>query len=155
MTTKMAKLRETDEVSLTRVDIDGSPVTVSVRITFDGIEYLGRLWFTQEGWTGSALPDRGPVAGKTRDHVVAAASQLTPDDLRQRFRRALAEKRRFLGLRRVTDDILSKIRYLNQVAIAMRAGLLDAEGAAQEIDLTEKQLHDLVGDLREHAGLED
>jgi hypothetical protein len=54
----------------------------------------------------------------------------------------------------VTEEVLAKIRYLNQVALSMRAGLLDMEGAAQEIDLTEKQLHDLIGKLREVAGVE-
>ena len=37
----------------------------------------------------------------------------------------------------------------------MRAGLLDADGAAQEIDLTEKQLHGLIDRLSEFAGVED
>jgi hypothetical protein len=32
--------------------------------------------------------------------------------------------------------------------------LLDADGAAQEIELTEKQLYELVGALRHHAGVE-
>jgi len=54
----------------------------------------------------------------------------------------------------VTEDILAKVKYMNQVAISMRAGFLDAEGAAQEIELTERQLHDLVGTLRHHAGVE-
>ena len=73
----------------------------------------------------------------------------------KRHRRALAEKRRFLGLRKHTDEILAKIRYLNQVAVSMRAGLLDVEAAAEEIDLTEKQLHGLIDALAEHAGKED
>ena len=71
-----------------------------------------------------------------------------------RYRRALAEKRRFTGLRKATEDILEKIRYLNQVAISMRAGLLDAEGAAAEIELTERQLHDIVEKLKVFAGIE-
>jgi hypothetical protein len=33
--------------------------------------------------------------------------------------------------------------------------LLDADGAAQEIELTERQLHDLVEALREVAGIEE
>jgi len=41
------------------------------------------------------------------------------------------------------------------VAISMRAGLLDVEGAAQEIDLTEKQLHALIDRLAIHAGIEE
>jgi hypothetical protein len=72
----------------------------------------------------------------------------------KRHKRALAEKRKFRGLRRQTEEILAKIRYLNQVAVSMRAGLLDVEGAAQEIDLTEQQLHALIDKLGEHAGIE-
>ena len=56
---------------------------------------------------------------------------------------------------RTTEEILSKIRYLNQVSVSMRAGLLDLDGAAQEIELTERQLHQLVGELRGVAGVED
>ena len=72
-----------------------------------------------------------------------------------RHRRALAEKRRFIQLRHVTDDILTKIRYLNQIAISIRDGMLDMEGAHQEIELTEKQLHECVERLRNSAGIED
>ena len=86
--------------------------------------------------------------------MLKGAQALTSDDFVQRYRRALSEKRRFHGLRKATDEVLAKIRYLNQVAISMRAGLLDVDGAAQEIDLTEKQLHDLVAQLRVHAGVE-
>jgi hypothetical protein len=37
----------------------------------------------------------------------------------------------------------------------MRAGLLDEEGAAQEIELTERQLHECIDRLREDAGAEE
>ena len=40
------------------------------------------------------------------------------------------------------------------VAISMRAGLLDSEGAAAEIDLTERQLHEIIEKLRAFAGIE-
>jgi hypothetical protein len=40
------------------------------------------------------------------------------------------------------------------VSISMRAGLLDSDGAAQELELTERQLHDLVERLRYAAGVE-
>jgi hypothetical protein len=100
------------------------------------------------------MPDRGALPGRTRDEVLKLAMRLTPDELARRLKRAQAEKRRFHGLRHATDDVLAKIRYLNQVAISMRAGLLDVEGAAGEIDLTEKQLHELIDLLRNHAGVE-
>ena len=67
----------------------------------------------------------------------------------------MSEKRRFVELRATTDEVLSKIRYLNQLAVAMRSQVLDVEGAAQEIDLTEAQLIELVRQLRTVAGVED
>jgi hypothetical protein len=94
------------------------------------------------------------VRGRARDEVLHLARRLTQQELMLRYRRAVAEKRRFTGLRRMTDEILSKIRYLNQVAISMRAGLLDTDGAAAEIDLTERQLHEIVQKLKLHAGVE-
>ena len=76
---------------------------------FDGIEHIGRLWFAEKGSIDSALPDRAAIPGRTRDAVLEFAHSLTPDELALRHRRALVEKRRFLQLRRVTDDILTKI----------------------------------------------
>jgi hypothetical protein len=136
------------------LDYDGRRYNVSCRIAFDGIEYVGRLWFADESWDDGGLPDRGALPGRSRDEVLALARRLTQQEMMLRYRRALAEKRRFTGLRRATDDILGKIRYLNQVAISMRAGLLDTEGAAAEIDLTERQLHEIVEKLKLHAGVE-
>ena len=150
----MANASDTPQPHIASIELDGKRFNVSVRVAFDGVEYVGRLWFIEEAWDDAGLPDRGAIPGGTRDEVVALARRLRPEDLKQRYLRALAEKRRFLGLRRVTDEILAKIRYLNQVALSMRAGLLDMEGAAQEIDLTERQLHDLIARLREVAGVE-
>lgn len=140
---------------LATIEFEGRRYNVSVRIVFDGIEYVGRLWFSDESWEDLGLPDRGALPGRTRDEVITLAKSLAPDDLARRHKRARAEKRRFMGLRRHTEDILAKIRYLNQVAISMRAGLLDMEGAAQELDLTEKQLHTLIDQLGVHAGIEE
>ena len=136
------------------LDYEGRRFNVSCRIAFDGIEYVGRLWFADETWDDGGLPDRGALPGRTRDEVLVLARRLTQQELMLRYRRALAEKRRFTGLRRSTDEILGKIRYLNQVAISMRAGLLDTEGAAAEIDLTERQLHEIIEKLKLHAGVE-
>ncbi len=136
------------------IEHDGRRYNVSVRIVFDGIEYVGRLWFADESWDDLGLPDRGAFPGRTRDEVIALTKRLTEPEMVKRHKRALAEKRKFRGLRRQTEEILAKIRYLNQVAVSMRAGLLDVEGAAQEIDLTEQQLHALSDKLGEHAGVE-
>ena len=136
------------------IEHGGHRYSVSVRIVWDGIEFVGRLWFADEGWDDLGIPDRGAFPGRTREEVISQAKRLTEPNMVKRYKRALAEKRRFAGLRKHTDEILAKIRYLNQVAVSMRAGLLDVEGAAQEIDLTEQQLHRLIDDLGNHAGVE-
>ena len=149
---------ERDDVTqphLATIDVDGRRFNVSVQIAYDGIEYVGRLWFADEAWDDAGIPDRGALPGRTKEEVMKMAQRLRPEDLARRSARALAEKRRFHGLRKTTEEILSKIRYLNQVSVSMRAGLLDLDGAAQEIELTERQLHQLVGELRGVAGVED
>jgi hypothetical protein len=144
-----------EQPHIATLEVDGKTFNVSIRVVFDGIEYVGRLWFANDEWDEVGIPDRGGFPGRSRFEVVASARKLSTDDLLLRYRRASADKRRFLGLRRTTEEILSKIRYLNQVAVSMRAGLLDVDGAAQEIGLTERQLHDLIDRLRSSAGVED
>lgn len=136
------------------LDYDGRRLNVTCRIAFDGIEYVGRLWFAEADLADSGIVDRGALPGRTRDEVIELAQRLSPSELALRYRRALAGRRRYIELRRVTEDMLAKIRYLNQVSVAMRAGLLDEAGAAQEVEITEKQLHDLVERLRSAAGVE-
>lgn len=147
-------LHDVTEPLIATIDHDNRRLKVSCRIAFDGIEYVGRLWFTEESDAQSGIPDRGALPGRNRDEVLALAQRLTPPELALRYRRALAERRRFFELRRATEDVLQKIRYLNQVSISMRAGLLDKEGAAQELELTEKQLYELIERLKVSAGVE-
>lgn len=148
-------MTEVTQPHIATIEVDGRRYNVSCRVVFDGVEYVGRLWFADDSWDDLGLPDRGAFPGRTKEESIALARRLTPDELERRHRRAVAEKRRFHGLRRATDEVLAKIRYLNQLAISMRAGLLDVDGAAQEIDLTEKQLHALIDRLAAHAGIED
>ena len=150
----MAPLHDVIQPHITTLDHDGRRLNVSCRIAFDGIEYVGRLWFADESLGESGIVDRGALPGRTRDEVVELAQRLGSSELLLRYRRAVAGRRRYMELRRVTEDMLAKIRYLNQVSVAMRAGLLDEEGAAQEVEVTEKQLHDLVERLRYAAGVE-
>lgn len=151
----MATHDEIIQPHVATIDTDGRRYNVSVRILYDGVEYVGRLWFADESWDDLGIPDRGALPGRSREEVIALAKRLAPAELVKRHKRAQAEKRRFIGLRKHTEEILAKIRYLNQVAVSMRAGLLDVEGAAQEIDLTEGQLHALIDQLGEHAGKAD
>ena len=147
-------LHDVTEPPIATIEHDNRRLKVSCRIAFDGIEYVGRLWFTDEAEPDSSIPDRGALPGRNRDEVLSLAQRLTPPELALRYRRAVAERRRFFELRRATDDVLQKIRYLNQVSISMRAGLLDKEGAAQELDMTEKQLYELTERLKTSAGVE-
>ena len=151
----MAPYDEIIQPHIATIEVEGHRFAVTCRIAWDGIEYVGRMWFADESEEGDGLPDRGALPGRDREEVLRLARRLTPDELRRRLKRAQAEKRRFHGLRRLTDHVLAKIRYLNQVAISMRAGLLDVEGAAAEIDMTEKQLHTLIDQLRDSAGVYD
>jgi hypothetical protein len=129
-------------------------IAVSCRIGFDGVEYVGRLWFAPEDGTGPALPDRAAIPGRSRDDVLSFAQRLTPHELLVRHRRALAEKRRYFRLRRATEEIIAKIKYMNQIAISMQAGVIDPDGATQELELTEQQIIDIVARLKEFAGVE-
>ena len=137
------------------IEHSGRRYDVTCRIAFDGIEYVGRLWFAEDGSEESGLPDRGVVPGRTRDEVLDHARRFTPRELVLRYRRAVSEKRKFLKLRRETNEILAKIRYLNQIAMSVREGLLDEDGANQEIELTERQLHDCIERVRHNAGVEE
>lgn len=147
-------LHDVIQPHIATIEHDGKHLDVSCRIAFDGIEYVGRLWFAEVNLADSGLMDRGGLPGRSREEVVALAQRLTPPELALRYRRALAERRRFFDLRRVTDEILTRIRYMNQISISMRAGLLDEEGASQELELTESQIRELVGQLRGAAGIE-
>lgn len=141
--------------SIATLDADGRRVRVSLYIAHDGVEFVGRLWFADADVPDvQGIPDRGVLPGRTEDDVVALSRGLRPDELLQRFRRASAEKRRYHGLRQLTTEILDKMRYLNQVGVSMRSGLLDAEAAAQELELTERQMLELVKQAKRLAGVE-
>jgi len=141
--------------SIAALDADGRRVRVTLYISHDGVEFVGRLWFADADEPDvQGIPDRGVLSGRTEADVVALTRGLRPDELLQRFRRANAEKRRYHGLRQLTTEILDKMRYLNQVGVSMRSGLLDADAAAQELELTERQMLELVKQAKRLAGVE-
>ncbi len=150
----MSMTGQGEEVHVTTVEIDGRQFNVRLSVEYDGVEHLGHLWFADEEWDDDdGCRDHGSIPGKDPDDVFQNARQLSQSDLVARFRRAQSEKRRFHGLRKVTDDVLESIRYLNKVATSMRAGLLDVDEAAGEIDETERKLHEMIGQLRTFAGV--
>jgi hypothetical protein len=136
------------------LDHQGRRYVVTCRIGFDGVEYIGRLSFAPADGSEPPLPDRSAIPGRTRDEVMTLAQRFTPHELTVRHRRALADKRRYLSLRRATDEIIAKIRYMNQLALSMQSGVIDPEGAAHEMILTEHQIIDIVLKLKDYAGVE-
>lgn len=144
-----------ESLHVTTIGADGRRYDVSVEISHDGIEFLGALRFSDEAWADDeGVRDHGPLHGRRAEDVLAYARTLTERELVQRFRRATSATRRYHGLRRVTEDVLDGIRHLNRVATSMRAGLLDLEQAAAELDRTERELHALIDRLRTVAGVE-
>jgi hypothetical protein len=142
-----------EELHVATVEIDGREFNVIVGVEFDGVEYVGHLWFNDEEWDDEGFRDHGAIPGRSAEDVLAQAKALSANDLMLRFRRAQSDQRRYLGLRRITEEVLTNIRYLNKVATSMRAGLLDVEEAAAEIDSTERKLHAMIGQLRLFAGV--
>ena len=118
----MKPAEDTIEREIATITADERRLAVSLSISFDGIEHVGRLWFAEEEWEDEGIPDRGTISGRTTEEVISAARALTEPELLARHRRATVNKRRYLSLRAVTDEILRKVRYLNQVAVSMRAG---------------------------------
>jgi len=131
--------------------VDGGVHNVSVRIAYDGVEHVGRLWFADSVKDVEGIPDYGIIPGRTADDVLAAARQMNVEDLTRRFHRAHAEKRRYIRLRRSVEEILAKVKYMNRVAISARGGMLDADAAEQELDMVTDQIQDIVSRLKDVA----
>jgi len=143
------------EHHLATIDADGALCDVFVRFAYDGLEHIGRLWFSGPAVGDNAIPDHGGIPGRTMEEAYQLAERFTPDDLLRRFYRARAEKRKYLQLRRAPETILEKVKYMNRVALSMRAGMLDPDGAKQEVDLVVRQLHEIVDILPTVAGVEE
>ena len=136
------------------INIDGQKYYVSLRVGYDGVEHIGRLMFTDAS-TEIFYQDHGGVPGISVLDAVRKAKEFTESQLQQRCHRALSEKRRFGKLRRATDEMIDKIKYLNRVAIGLEKGTIDRESGNQELDSVQAQLLDIVKKLRMHAGVED
>ena len=136
------------------IDVDGQKYFVSLRVGYDGVEYIGRLMFT-EAATEISYQDHGSVPGTSVQDAVRKTQEFSEGDLVQRCYRALSEKRRFGKLRRATDQMIEKIRYINRVAITLEKGLVDQESGKAELNQAQSELLVIVRSLRLHAGVED
>jgi hypothetical protein len=137
------------------IALDGQTYRAVLRVVFDGIEYIGRLWFIDELDSKHAVLDHGSVPGSTVEEAVGKAREFSQAELERRCHRALSEKRRFGKLRRATDEMINKIKYLNRVVIDLQAGIMDREGGQQEIQQIQHQILAIVRTLPIHAGVED
>jgi hypothetical protein len=136
------------------ITVDDRKYSVALRVGFDGVEHVGRLWFTDTE-TKVAYQDHGAIPGISTLDAVRKAKEFNETEVEQRCYRALSEKRRFSRLRGATDKIIDKIKYLNRVAIGLEKGIIDRDGGNQELKQVQGELLEIVKDLRNHAGVED
>ena len=149
----MTVVGQKEELHVTTLEVEGRSFDVSIEVENDGVEHVGHLWFTDEAWDDDGVRDHGSIPGHSADDVLRFARDLSSNDLTLRLARARAEQRRFHGLRTLTEQVLENIRHLNKVATSMRAGLLEVTEAAEEIDSTERQLHEMIDQVRLFAGV--
>ena len=83
--------------AISSIMVDGKEYRVALRLAYDGVEYIGRLWFSDPSSDQMGIPDHGAVPGRTIAEAVEVARKLTPQDLERRCHRALADKRRYIG----------------------------------------------------------
>ena len=133
------------------ITLDGKDYNVSLQLGYDGIEYIGQLWFSDPKDENDRFPDSAAIPGRTIRDAVDAAKRLPSADLERRCKRALADKDRFGRLRQVTEEIITKIKYLNRVAVTMRTGVIEDEGAGEELLLIQQQILDIVKTLPIHV----
>ncbi len=151
----MPAISAVSEHEIRLIALDGQTYRAVLRVVFDGIEHIGRLWFIDELDSKHAVLDHGSVPGSTVEEALRKAREFSQAELERRCHRALSEKRRFGKLRRATDEMINKIRYLNRVVISLQAGIMDREGGQQEIQQIQHQILAIVRTLPIHAGVED
>jgi hypothetical protein len=137
------------------IAVDGNTYRTTLRVGFDGVEYIGRLWFIDKVDSELAFLDHGAIPAATVEEAVRKAQEFSDGELEHRCHRALGEKRRFGRLRRATDEMINQIKYLNRVVISLQSGMLDREGGQQEIQQIQNQILEIVRSLPIHAGVED
>ena len=65
------------------IDVDGQKYFVSLRVGYDGVEYIGRLMFT-EASTEISYQDHGSVPGTSVQDAVRKTQTFSEGDLVQR-----------------------------------------------------------------------
>src|ERR1700730_3299599 len=137
------------------ISVDGHSYRTTLRVGFDGVEHIGRLWFIDKTDSELAFLDHGAVPASTVEEEVRKSRAFSNGELEHRCHRALGEKRRFGKLRRATDEMINQIKYLNRVVINLRNGMLDRDSGTREIEQIQNQILEIVRSLPIHAGVED
>ncbi len=143
------------EHSIGKLTVGGKEYSVSLRVGYDGVEHIGRLQFAEAASPDVIYQDHGAIPGTTVAEATWKAKALSDKDLEHRLHRAMSERRRFGKLRSATDDMIGKIRDLNEVVINLQSGGGDRDEGNKEIEKIQAELLKIVRSFRQHAGVED
>ena len=87
----MSTIEHIENPHVTTIEVDGRRYNVSLEIGFDGIEFVGHLWFSDEAWDeDEGVRDHGTIPGRQREEVGDHARRIGEQELVQRYRRAIA-----------------------------------------------------------------
>ena len=143
------------EHSIGKITVGGKEYSVSLRVGYDGVEHIGRLQFAEATNPDVIYQDHGAVPGTTAAEATWKAKELTDKDLEHRLHRAMSERRRFGKLRTATNDMIDKIRELNEIVINLEKGGSERDVGNKEIEAIQADLLKIVRSFRQHAGVED
>ena len=143
------------EHSIGKIAVGGKEYSVSLRVGYDGVEHIGRLQFAEAASPDVIYQDHGAIPGTTVAEATWKAKALSDKDLEHRLHRAMSERRRFGKLRIATDNMIEKIRDLNEVVINLQSGGRDRDEGNKEIEKIQAELMKIVKSFRQHAGVED
>src|SRR2546422_9424709 len=96
--------------AISSITVDGKEYRVALRLAYDGVEYIGRVWFSDPSSDQMGIPDHGAVPGRTIAEAAEGARKLTPQDVGRGGPRGLAGKGRPIRPPRATEDNHTKIQ---------------------------------------------
>src|SRR5689334_24606662 len=86
----MSPAASTDHTIRT-ITVDGRKYNVVLRVGYDGVEYVGRLRFTDASSPDLTFQDHGSIPGASMLETVRKAKEFAPKEIEQRLR---SEERR-------------------------------------------------------------
>src|SRR5258706_13603015 len=98
--------------AISSITVDGKEYRVALRLAYDGVEYIGRLWFSDPNSDQMGIPDHGAVPGRTIAEAVEVARKLTPQDLERRCPPGPAGKKSLIKVCRAHPRLVHQIQYI-------------------------------------------